>query len=99
MIFLRPAKTLAPPIRPGRGRIICNQDPLVQRPWLVPVGITPDLGTALAACRATETVLDIRQPNVILPSIAAHPDIVAAPIMLTKDQKPTHAFGAGVQRR
>ena len=35
-----------------------------QRAWLVPIRITPHVRTALAACRANEPVLDIRQPNV-----------------------------------
>ena len=65
-----------------------------ERPRLVPIRITPDLGTALAACGASEPFLDIRQPNVIRPSITAHPDIVAATIVLTEDQEPAHALGA-----
>ena len=65
-----------------------------QRAWLVPIRITPDVGTTLAAGRANEPVLDIRQPNAIWLSITAHPDIVAATIVLTKDQEPAHAGGA-----
>ena len=64
-----------------------------QRARLIPIRITPDVGTTLAACRANEPFLDIRQPNVIRPSITAHPDIVAATIVLTKDQEPAHALG------
>jgi hypothetical protein len=61
---------------------------------LVPIRITPDIGTTLATRRANEPVLDIRQPNVIRPAITVHRDIVAATVVLTKDQEPAHALGA-----
>ena len=51
-----------------------------QRARLVPVRITADVGAALTACRANEPVLDVRQPNVIRPSITVHRDIVAAAV-------------------
>jgi hypothetical protein len=41
--------------------------------------IRPDVGTALAAGRAGELRLKIRQPNIIWPSIAADSDVMAAP--------------------
>jgi hypothetical protein len=65
-----------------------------ERTRLIPIRITPDVGTALAARRANEAVLYIRQPNVIRPAITVHLDIVTAPIVLTKDQEPAHALGA-----
>ena len=66
--------------------------PSGERARLVPIRITTDVGTTLAACRTNEPVLDVRQPNVIRPVITVHPDIVTAPIVLTKDQEPANAF-------
>ena len=64
-----------------------------ERPRLVPIGITPDGCTALAARRADEPVLDLGQPHVIRPLIAVHCDIVAATVVLTIDAEPAHALG------
>jgi hypothetical protein len=57
-----------------------------------PVKIRPDVSVALAAGRAGETVLDIRQPNVIRPAIAADRDGVAAAVVGAMDEQPTHAL-------
>jgi hypothetical protein len=57
-------------VRRGHSRSIAHH----RNAWLVPIRITSDVGTTLAAGRANEPVLDIRQPNVIRPSITVHPD-------------------------
>jgi len=50
--------------------------------------IRSHFGTTLAAGLASEARLDVRQPDVIWPHIAADRDRVAATIVLAVDQQP-----------
>jgi hypothetical protein len=54
--------------------------------------VRPCVCATLAAGRAGETVLNIRQPNVIRPAIAADRDGVAAAVVGAMDEQPTHAL-------
>ena len=56
--------------------------------------IRPDIGTALATCRAGELVLKIGQPDIVGPLIGADPDGMRVLIVGAIDQQTTHAGGA-----
>ena len=47
----------------------------------IPMKISPDAGSALAACRANETRLKVGQPDLIRPAIGAGGDMVAATVI------------------
>ena len=53
--------------------------------------IRPDVGPALAAGRAGELRLKIRQPNIIWPSIAADRDVMGALVIGAIDQESAYA--------
>ena len=61
---------------------------------LVPIEIRPHIRAALATGRAGETVLDIRQPNVISPLVCHDGDRVAAAIVGAVHEQATHAHVA-----
>jgi len=64
------------------------------RPAFLPVEIRPNVGAALAARLADKQRLDIRQLNVIRPSIGVDRCRVAALVIRAIDQKTAHARGA-----
>ena len=57
----------------------------------VPIKIRPHIGTSLAAGPAQKPGLNIGQPGIIGPRIAAHGDQVAALVVGAVDQQPAHA--------
>jgi hypothetical protein len=59
----------------------------------------PHVGAMLAASRADETRLDIGQPHVVRPPIAAHGDQVAALLVRAIDQRAAHAHVAHLGER
>jgi hypothetical protein len=60
----------------------------------VPIEIRPDIGAAPAASLTGKPRLNIGQPDVIRPSIAADRCVVAAMIIGTVDQETANASGA-----
>jgi hypothetical protein len=61
---------------------------------LLPVEIRANISASPAAGLAGEPALDIGQPDVIRPSVAADRDRVAAPIIGPTDQEIANAGGA-----
>jgi hypothetical protein len=58
--------------------------------------VRPNVGSPLAARRANEPRLKIRQPNIIPPSVATDRDVVAAPIIRAIDQELDERISAKV---
>jgi hypothetical protein len=69
-------------VRRGHSRSIAHH----QSAWLVPIRITSDVGTTLAAGRAN--ILDIIKPKVIRPAISVDRDIVAATVVQAMTRRP-----------
>jgi hypothetical protein len=60
----------------------------------VPIEIRPHVGTVLSAGPADEPALDIGQPKIIRPVVAADRDRVAAAIVGAIDQQAAHTHAA-----
>jgi len=56
--------------------------------------IRPHVGAALAASCAYELRLEIRQPNIIRPSVTADRDVMGALVIGAIDQEPAHPGAA-----
>jgi hypothetical protein len=70
-----------------------------RRPLFLPMEIGPDIGSPQAASLASEPPLDVAQPSVIRPAVAADCGRMATPIIRATDQGAANAgrshFGEG----
>ena len=74
-----------------KGSSLNSLKALGECPRLVPIAVGSHVGAKLAAGRANEARFEIRQPNIVRPSIAADRDEMAAPIIRAIDQEAMHA--------
>jgi hypothetical protein len=65
----------------------------------LPMEIRADISASLAATPADELLLDVGQPNVIRPSVAAHRGPMAAMVVSAIDQKTANTGGAHLSKR
>jgi hypothetical protein len=71
------------PLGPSRmaGLIFCRSIAPHKHARLIPIEVGSHVGAVLAAGRANEARFQIRQPNIIRPSVAADREVVAAPVV------------------